>query len=149
MLGENISGGNLCNLLRSQFAYYSKLTDRIPPGHDKDKRHNEMLYGNDCVVGDHVNDSLDANLPLDDTVQFPVHCEAGKVVTSYPYQKPRDSGYKILQPFQKAMNYKLAHFFCSARVLISHVDEFFGNGFLSAGLDTFRTTFSYYLAYTL
>ena len=75
--------------------------------------------------------------------------EAGKVVASYPLQKPRDPGYNFLRSFQNAMHYKLARIFCSARVLRTHVDEIFTNGFLSAGSDVSHVTFSYYLAYPL
>ena len=133
----------------SQFADYSELTDLIPPGHDQDERREEMPYGDDSLVGDRVNDSSDANALFGDTIHFPVDREGGKVVGLYPFQKPRDPRYNFLRLFQNAMDYKLARFFCSACVLRTHVDEFFRNGFLSAGLDASRTTFSYHSAYTM
>ena len=95
-LGKNISRGNLGNALCSQFADYGELTDLIPPGRDKDKRLEEMLYSGDSLVGDRVNDSSDENALFDDTIHFPVDCEAGKVVAPYPFQKPSDPRYNFL-----------------------------------------------------
>ena len=74
-LRENITGGNLCDASCSRFADYSKLTDLIPPGRDKDQRHEEMIYGDNSLVGDRVNDSSNANPPFDDTTHFPVDRE--------------------------------------------------------------------------
>ena len=42
-LGENISGGNLCDVLCSQVADDRELTNLIPPGRDKDDRREKML----------------------------------------------------------------------------------------------------------
>ena len=97
-LSRNISGGNLHDALCSQFAayseladlippgcvkderHYSELTNVIPPGCDKDNRREEMLSGDYSLVGDHVNDSSDANPLFDNTIHFPVDWKAGKVV---------------------------------------------------------------------
>ena len=108
-----------------------------------------MLYGNDILVGDRVNNSSYANALFNDTIHFPVHREAGKVVAPYHFQKPRDPRYNFLRPFQNAMGYKLARFFCSARVPRTHIDEFVCNGFLTAGSDASRMTFSYHSGYTM
>ena len=148
-LGQNISGGNLCDALCSQFANYSELTELRRPGRDEDERREEMLYCYDSLIWDRVNDISDANALVDDTIHFPVDYEAGKVVAPYPFQKPRDLQYNFLQPFQNTMDYKLACFSCPARVHRTHVDEFLRNGFLSAGSDASYTTFSYHSAYTM
>ena len=89
-LGQNIKGGNLCDAFCSQFDDYSKLTNLIPPSLDKDERHEEILYGDDSMVGDQANDSSDANALFDNTIHITVDHEAGKVVASYPFHKPRD-----------------------------------------------------------
>ena len=73
--------------------------------------------------------------------------EAQKVVALYPFYKPRDQRYNFLQPFQTAMEYKLAHFFGSPGVPKTHVDEFFRNGLISAGSDASLTTLLYHSAY--
>ena len=148
-LRENISGGNLCDALYSQFADYSELTDLILPARDKDERREKMLHGDDSLVGDRVNDSSDSNPPFEDTIHFPVDREARKVVAPYPFQQPSDLGYNFLRSFQNAMDYKLARFYYSARVPRTHVDEFVCNGFLNAGSDASCATFFYHLAYTL
>ena len=149
MLGENISGGNLCDALCSQFADYSALTVIIPPGRDKDERCEEMSYGDDSLVGDRVNNSSDANALFDDTIHIAVDREGGKVVASYLFQNPRDKQYNFLQPFQNTIDYKLTYFFCSARIPRTHVDEFYHNGFPSTGSDASRMTFFYHSAYTM
>ena len=55
-LGENISGGNLCDAFCSQFADYSELTDLIPPSHNKDERYDKKLDCKNSPVGNRVND---------------------------------------------------------------------------------------------
>ena len=90
-LKENISARNLCYALCSQYADYSELTALIPPGRDKNERHEDMLYGDDSLVGDRVNHSSDVNAVFNDTIHFSEDREAGKVVASYPFQKLRDT----------------------------------------------------------
>ena len=148
-LGENISGGNFCDALCSQFADYSELTDLIPPGRDKDERREEMPHGDDSLLVVQVNDSSEANALSEDTIHFPVDREAGNVVATYPFQKTRDPRCNFLRPFENPMDYELASFFCSPRVPRTHVDESFRNGFLSAGLDASHMTFSYHSVYTM
>ena len=48
-----------------------------------------MLYGDDSLVRDRVNHSSDTNPLFDDTIHFPVDCEAGKIVATYSFEKPR------------------------------------------------------------
>ena len=137
----------LCSL----FADYSELADLIPPpsGSDKDERREEMPYSDESLIGDRVNDSSDANHLLNYTIYFSVDREAGKVVAPYPFQKLRDPRYNFFRPFQNAMDYNLAHFFCSACLQRTQVDEFFRKGFLSARSDACHAIYSYHSAYTL
>ena len=108
-----------------------------------------MPYSDESLIGDRVNDSSDANPLLNDTIDFPVDREAGKVLAPYPFQKLNDPRYNFFPPFQIAMDYNLAHFFYSARLPRTQVDEFFQKGFLSTQSDTCRAIYSYHSAYTL
>ena len=131
---ENSGEVNMLETLCSLFADYSELSDLIPPpsGGNKDERREEMPYSDKSLIGDRVNDSSDANPLLNDTIHFPVDREVGKVLAPYPFQKLRDPRYNSFRPFQNAMDYNLAHFFCSACLPRTQVDEFFRKGFLSA-----------------
>ena len=77
--------------------------------------------------------------------------KAQKVVTAYPFKKPKDPIYKFLWLFRNAIYYTLAHFFCLAHVPRVQVDEFFGSSFLTSGSDTSHilATFSFKSSYTL
>ena len=82
-LGENMSGGNLYYAMRNVYANYSELTDLIPTSCDKDEGCEEMLYSDNSLFADQVNNSSNTNALFDHTIHFPVDREAGKAVVSY------------------------------------------------------------------
>ena len=135
------------NRLRNLFASYSEHSDLLPPGNNE--RNEEMPYGDDNQVGDQAIELSDATSLMGNSIGFPADREAGKLLAPYPFQKPRDPTYNFFRPFQSAMDYKLARFFYSARVPRTSIKEFFLDGFLSAGMDSGCSVYSFHLPYRL
>lgn len=121
LLTAHIRGGNLFDTLYSQCAEYSILTEFIPPGCDTDDRHEQMCYADSSLVGARINHSLDTNPTFDNSLNFPVDCEAGKVVSPYHLQNPIAAPYNFLLPFQNTIDYKVRRFFCLTHEPCTHL----------------------------
>ena len=118
----------------------------------------EIIYYRDEHNVDPQDSLSDANTPTEDgTISFPVEREAGKVIAAHRFLRQRDPTYNFFQPFQNALDCKLARFCYSAHVPKARIDKFFKDGFLGGTSDTersplapiYRTRFSFHAAHGL
>ncbi|KAF8415030.1 hypothetical protein EV426DRAFT_579132 [Tirmania nivea] len=65
---------------------------------------------------------------------FPTDYEVGKVIAAYPSVLQRQPMYNFFQPFQNALDFKLARFLYETHVPKAQIDMFFKDGFLGQNI---------------
>jgi len=132
------------------------LSDHILQDHAKSpEEQREQINYNGPENSDAGGDPSDTIIPMEDITSFPADREAGKAISTYPFIVQRELMYNFFQPFQNALDYKLARFLYESHVPRARIDEFFKDGLLGQRTDAQRsssdcsTRFSFRSASTL
>jgi len=85
----------------------------------------EQIYYNIPENSDAVGIPSDTILAMEDITSFPVDREAGKAISTYPFVIQRQPMYNFFQPFQIALDYKIARFLYKSHVPRARINKFF------------------------